>query len=160
MRASAPLLRRRKTTRETDEATRITTAIRAAPTTAETRADLTTAVLHSSIARQRHNGRHRVRRRSSTPVRRLSTTRLRRRHITARGSKPWQEGMWGQPPSAVRLAQPGFGVELDGVKFCAIIPNIRRSGASLRGRPKAAAPTFSVAWRTSKMVQGRFQTAF
>src|SRR5579864_4376263 len=81
-----PLPRRRRTTREMDEATRVTTAIRVAPTTAETGADTTTAVLHSSIARRCHNGRHRVRRRS-TPARRLSTTRHRPRHITEKGSK-------------------------------------------------------------------------
>src|SRR6266576_1912412 len=108
MRASAPLLRRRRTTRETDEATRITTAIRAAPTTAATRVGTTTAGHPNNITRQRHNGRHRVRRRSSTPAPRLSTTRLRRRHITERGSKPWQEGTVGTaaigcPPGTARL---------------------------------------------------------
>src|SRR5579864_3580717 len=56
--------------------------------------------------------------------------------------------MWGQPPSAVRRAQPGFGGELENVKFYGTICNIIEIEAKLRlrGQPMAAVPTFSVAW--------------
>ena len=143
MRASAPLPRRRKTTREMDGAGRITTATRGPALTAATRADITTVVLHSNIARRRHNGRHRVRHRSAPA--RLHVGRPLRPRITARGSRIGvKEERWGQPPSAVRRAQPGLGSDLIAIRSSGIGSNLLKAcGASLRGQPTGAVPTFS-----------------
>jgi len=52
--------------------------------------------------------------------------------------------MWGQPPSAVRRAQPGLGGGLKAglVSHRGFAWTFKTSGASLRGQPKTAVPTF------------------